>query len=119
MPEPFGPTTHVMPGSNRSVVADAKLLNPRRVRLLRCTRRSVPGQVGHDPAEPRTRRRVGRGVTWEVTGYHVTTTGDEGEPGEFRGWTGGRGGKVEEHGNPARHNTARTSGNDKGTPKRP
>ena len=37
LPEPFGPTTHVMPGSKRSIVADANDLNPLRVRLLRCT----------------------------------------------------------------------------------
>ncbi len=36
-PEPFGPTTHVMPGSRRSVVAEAKDLKPFSVRLLRCT----------------------------------------------------------------------------------
>src|SRR5215211_5991748 len=35
LPEPFGPTTQVMPGSKLSVVADAKDLNPRKVRLLR------------------------------------------------------------------------------------
>src|ERR1700741_2462205 len=38
LPEPLGPTTQVMPGSKRRVVADAKDLKPRRVRLLRCTR---------------------------------------------------------------------------------
>src|SRR5215469_14956046 len=37
LPAPFGPTTQVIPGSNRSVLADAKDLNPRRVRLFRCT----------------------------------------------------------------------------------
>src|SRR4051794_1689436 len=37
LPEPFGPTTQVMPGSSRSVVAEAKDLNPFTVRLLRCT----------------------------------------------------------------------------------
>src|SRR5437763_2273879 len=37
LPDPFGPTTQVMPGSNRSVVEDAKDLKPRRVRLFRCT----------------------------------------------------------------------------------
>ena len=37
LPEPFGPTTHVIPGSRSMVVADAKDLNPRRVRFLRCT----------------------------------------------------------------------------------
>src|SRR5438105_6195284 len=35
LPEPFGPTTQVMPGSRRSDVAEAKDLKPRRVRLLR------------------------------------------------------------------------------------
>ena len=38
LPEPLGPTTQVMPGSKRKVVADAKDLNPLRVRLFRCTR---------------------------------------------------------------------------------
>src|SRR5215218_5647599 len=35
LPEPFGPTTQVMPGSSCSVVEDAKDLNPFRVRLFR------------------------------------------------------------------------------------
>ena len=37
LPDPFGPTTQVMPGSNCRVVEDAKDLNPRSVRLLRYT----------------------------------------------------------------------------------
>src|SRR3712207_1108854 len=37
LPEPFGPTTQAMPGSSRSVVAEAKDLKPFTVRLLRCT----------------------------------------------------------------------------------
>src|SRR5215831_17029140 len=37
LPDPFGPTTQVMPGSNRNVVAEAKDLNPRRVRVFRYT----------------------------------------------------------------------------------
>ena len=37
LPEPFGPTTQVIPGSNRSVVAEAKDLKPRRVRVFRYT----------------------------------------------------------------------------------
>src|SRR5699024_8223809 len=36
-PEPFGPTTQVVPGSNRRVVGEAKDLKPLSVRLLRCT----------------------------------------------------------------------------------
>src|SRR5580658_7812083 len=35
LPEPFGPTTQVMPGSSLSEVADAKDLKPRNVRLFR------------------------------------------------------------------------------------
>src|SRR6476620_2506457 len=35
LPEPFGPTMHVMPGSSRNVVEEAKDLKPRSVRLLR------------------------------------------------------------------------------------
>src|SRR6266480_4328148 len=37
LPEPFGPTTQVMPGSSFNVVAEAKDLKPLTVRLLRCT----------------------------------------------------------------------------------
>src|SRR3954466_15002843 len=35
LPEPLGPTMHVMPGSSCKVVEDAKDLNPLRVRLFR------------------------------------------------------------------------------------
>src|SRR5579862_1793880 len=45
LPEPFGPTTQVMPGSKRSVVAEAKDLKPRSVRLFRCTDRLYPDGV--------------------------------------------------------------------------
>ena len=45
LPDPFGPTTQVMPGSKRNVVDEAKDLKPRSVRLLRYTRAlSGPGQ---------------------------------------------------------------------------
>src|ERR687893_101229 len=37
LPEPLGPTTQVMPGSKRSVVAEAKDLKPFSVRLFKCT----------------------------------------------------------------------------------
>jgi len=36
-PDPLGPTTQVIPGSKRSVVADAKDLNPRKVRVFKYT----------------------------------------------------------------------------------
>ncbi len=42
LPEPLGPTTQVMPGSKRRVVAEAKDLKPFSVRLLRYTSGSVP-----------------------------------------------------------------------------
>ena len=40
LPDPFGPTTAVTPGSMWNVVADAKDLKPRTVRVFRCTRGS-------------------------------------------------------------------------------
>src|SRR3569623_1379653 len=46
LPDPLGPTTQVMPGSNRRLVAEAKDLKPFSVRLLRCTtlrRRTAEG----------------------------------------------------------------------------
>jgi hypothetical protein len=36
-PEPLGPTTQVIPGSSRRVVAEAKDLNPLSVRLFKYT----------------------------------------------------------------------------------
>src|SRR6202453_350803 len=42
LPEPFGPTTQVMPDSRRSVVAEANDLKPRRVRLFRYMKPSSP-----------------------------------------------------------------------------
>src|SRR5882724_11657845 len=44
LPDPLGPTTHVMPGSKRSVVAEANDLKPRRVRVLTYTRGLLPGR---------------------------------------------------------------------------
>src|SRR5687768_5259965 len=47
LPDPFGPTTQVIPGSKRSVVAEAKDLKPFSVRLLRCTKRlTSPVRLG-------------------------------------------------------------------------
>src|SRR3954471_19954559 len=52
LPEPLGPTMHVIPGSSWSVVEEAKDLNPLRVRLFRYTR--SPSQMANaarpDPA---------------------------------------------------------------------
>src|SRR5690348_10024177 len=42
LPEPLGPTTQVMPGSRRSVVAEANDLKPRSVRDFRYTRPPLP-----------------------------------------------------------------------------
>src|SRR5699024_1827911 len=52
LPEPFGPTTQVIPGSRLSVVADANDLKPRSVSVFRCT---VPRLAAHR----RRRREVG------------------------------------------------------------
>src|SRR5581483_176557 len=74
LPEPFGPTTHVMPGSRRSEVADANDLNPRRVRLFRYNYspslplhapyrndKQHPGKAGRD-GKGRTGHDEGRGA---------------------------------------------------------
>src|ERR1700728_623744 len=42
LPDPLGPTTQVMPGSKRRVVAEANDLKPRRVRVFRYTRGLLP-----------------------------------------------------------------------------
>src|SRR4051794_38402479 len=49
LPDPLGPTTAVMPGSKWNVVADAKDLNPLRVRLFRCTRGTPRPRGAHPP----------------------------------------------------------------------
>src|SRR5215831_11223598 len=51
LPDPFGPTTQVIPGSNRSEVAEAKDLNPRRVRLFTYTR-GLSSPSAHVPVWP-------------------------------------------------------------------
>src|SRR4029450_10932445 len=54
LPEPLGPTTQVMPGSKLRVVADAKDLNPRKLRLLRYKLPPLDGvSSGEDPAAER------------------------------------------------------------------
>src|ERR1700736_2302226 len=53
LPEPFGPTTQVIPGSRRSVVADANDLKPRRVRDFRYTN---PLLSLHAPYRPGARQ---------------------------------------------------------------
>src|SRR4029077_19259850 len=63
LPEPFGPTTQVMPGSRRKVVAEAKDLKPRKVRLFRYTRRPPPGgrwALAHPTASRRARPGTGK-----------------------------------------------------------
>src|SRR6266478_6500262 len=71
LPEPFGPTTQVMPGSRRRVVAEAKDLKPRRVRvfrytcgdtLLRCPARAGPWWDGPGQRFARGRRYSASGA---------------------------------------------------------
>ena len=45
LPEPFGPTTTMTPGSNSSTVLSANDLNPRRVSAFRNTRCTLLGQT--------------------------------------------------------------------------
>src|SRR5699024_7312571 len=51
-PEPLGPTTQVIPGSNRKVVADANDLKPRSVRFFRYTHTSHDGHRSHTAIIP-------------------------------------------------------------------
>src|SRR5665213_616507 len=60
LPEPFGPTTQVIPGSKRRVVDDANDLKPRRVRLFRCTVAALLARVGEDRGQPTRPRREAR-----------------------------------------------------------
>src|ERR1700761_4587822 len=48
LPDPFGPTTQVIPGSSRSVVAEAKDLKPRIVSDFRYTRAHLPLRTAAD-----------------------------------------------------------------------
>src|SRR5690349_9344827 len=55
LPDPLGPTTQVMPGSKLRVVADAKDLKPRKVRLLRYNVPPLDGvSSGDDPTAKAT-----------------------------------------------------------------
>src|SRR3954454_11235298 len=57
LPDPFGPTTQVMPGSRRKVVAEANDLKPRSVRVFRCTSGgSSGGAVPYRPPSSLTPR---------------------------------------------------------------
>src|ERR1700760_4285134 len=55
LPDPFGPTTQVIPGSRRRVVAEAKDLKPRRVRLFRY--KCSPSSRSEHLIAPRHRKR--------------------------------------------------------------
>src|SRR5690606_2885671 len=57
-PDPLGPTTHVMPGSKRRVVGEAKDLKPFSVRLLRCTTPYPTGAGATVRESPSSGRRV-------------------------------------------------------------
>src|SRR5258708_24199976 len=66
LPDPLGPTTHVIPGSKRSVVAEAKDLNPRSVRVFRYTACSP-----HQPVLVASLRRAPPNPTVRHAGYEL------------------------------------------------
>src|SRR5713101_7943837 len=66
LPEPFGPTTHVIPGSKCSVVAEAKDLNPRSVRVFRYT-----ACTPHQPVLVDSLRRAPPNPTLRHAGYEL------------------------------------------------
>src|ERR1700693_1344275 len=70
LPDPFGPTTQVIPGSRRSVVAEANDLKPRRVRLFRYTN---PLLSLHAPYRPGA-RQTGNRAEGAVPGVPRGTT---------------------------------------------
>src|SRR4051812_25909025 len=108
LPEPLGPTTHVMPGSKRSVVDEAKDLKPRRVRLFRCTgwaprrgqanRSAEAGKAAPNVAEVSARRGQPRRNNSVVNGggQRGAVSGGPPDKGQTKGrlerrpWMGGR-----------------------------
>src|SRR5580700_4056611 len=58
LPDPLGPTTQVIPGSKRSVVAEANDLKPRRVRDFRYTSPLLPRDPPVERLPSRTLPRV-------------------------------------------------------------
>ena len=58
LPDPLGPTTAVIPGSNRRVVGEAKDLKPFSVRLLRYTTCQTTADAGHSPRRSAAERRA-------------------------------------------------------------
>ncbi len=79
LPEPFGPTTQVIPGSRCRVVELANDLKPRRVRLLRCTglrqlsqgtgRGQLAAQCHRRSGPPCVRRPVSAAMPEGTIGY--------------------------------------------------
>src|SRR5258708_31877934 len=67
LPEPFGPTTQVIAGSKRSVVAEAKDLNPRSVRVFRYT-----ACAPHQPVLVDSLRRAPPNPTVRHAGYELS-----------------------------------------------
>src|SRR5450631_3984751 len=72
LPEPFGPTTQVMPVSRRREVAEAKDLKPRRVRLFRYTGPALPPARPPMAVQHRSRwtERAGWAPRGDLTPYH-------------------------------------------------
>jgi hypothetical protein len=87
LPDPFGPTTHVMPGSKFKVVAEANDLKPRSVKLLRYNTRLSSGLPAGRPthcnrplrrsSDPQT---VPAGVSRVVSGSVDPTAATCGRP---------------------------------------
>src|SRR5690242_12615514 len=75
LPEPFGPTTHVMPGSSRRVVAEANDLKPRRVRLFRYTCRPS-SRSPHLAVRRRPKRSTADGLAGWVPAEASTVTNE-------------------------------------------
>ena len=68
LPDPFGPTTQVIPGSSKRVVEEAKDLKPLMVRLFKYTRQNLSGLAGRTEA----RRAVGEGNSFNFAAAPAT-----------------------------------------------
>src|SRR5918911_5613753 len=85
LPDPFGPTTQVMPGSSRRVVADAKDLKPRSVRVFRCTKGLLATPSGKSVPSGRGARAPAYGDPSgyrSVRDYRGTRTSSGNSPGD-------------------------------------
>ncbi len=90
LPEPFGPTTQVMPGSRRSEVAEANDLKPRRVRVFRytCAPSSLLAHTGLANTRLQAPYRPAARGTGNCSWYRASAAGSGARRPSAGGWSG-------------------------------